>query len=227
MKAIELQSGDRRLEGHLAEPELLPPRAAGLVFIHGLRSSHAGYIPRVEAVSTALKVVCLAFDLGGHGHSEGVLQELTTRDHLADVCVAFDYLAGLQEVDTERIGICGASYGGYLTALLTSERPVRRLLLRAPAVYADENVDVPIGQWPQGKAGRPSTAAFERLRAFSGQVLVVESEHDTVIPPSVIDRYVGSSAFTRRVVIPGAGHALEPEFEQPFLDIVCGWFGDL
>lgn len=159
--------------------------------------------------------------------SDGLLQELSPRDHLADVCAAFDFLAGLKQVDTTRIGVCGASYGGYLSALLISERPVKRLLLRAPAVYADEDVDVPIGQWARGGAGRPSTAAFERLRSFPGQVLVVESELDAVIPPSVIDRYVASSAFTSRVVIPGAGHALEPEFERPFLDLISGWFGDL
>lgn len=211
----------------MAVPEPAPRRAAGLLFVHGLRSSQSAYIARAEAVAAEAGVVCLAFDLGGHGTSGGVLAELSPRDHLADLFVAFDYLAGREEVDGGRIGLCGASYGGYLAALFVAERPVKRLLLRAPAVYADDDVDMPIGQRPGARPGRPSRVVFDRLHAFPGEVLVVESELDTVIPRSLIDRYAGSTPRAQRAVIHGAGHALEPKFERAFVELICAWFRGL
>jgi uncharacterized protein len=211
----------------VAVPEPTPKRAAGLLFVHGLGSSQSGYIARAEIVAAETGIVCLAFDLRGHGASGGVLPELSPREHLADLFVAFDYLAGLRGIDGDRIGLCGASYGAYLAALFVAERPVKRLLLRAPAVYADDDVDVPIGQLSGARPGRPSTVAFERLHAFPGEVLVVESELDTVIPRSLIDRYTASSPRAQRAVIHGAGHALEPQFERTFVEIICAWFRGL
>jgi pimeloyl-ACP methyl ester carboxylesterase len=211
----------------VAVPEPAPKRAAGLLFVHGLRSSQSSYIARAELVAAQAEVVCLAFDLAGHGTSGGVLAELRPRDHLADISVAYDYLAGLEQVDGDRIGLCGASYGGYLAALFVAERPVKRLLLRAPAVYADDAVELPIGEWHGAQPGRPAAVAFERLHAFPGDVLVVESELDTVIPRSLIDRYTASSPRAQRTVIHGAGHALEPKFEKAFVEIVCTWFRGL
>jgi pimeloyl-ACP methyl ester carboxylesterase len=172
-------------------------------------------------------MACLAFDLGGHGASGGVFAELTLRQHLADLLVAFDHLAGLDEVDGNRIGLCGASYGAYLAALSVVEKPVGRLLLRAPAAYADDDLDVPIGRWRERRPGGASTLAFERLREFRGAVLVVESELDTVIPRSLIDRYAASSPRAQKVLIRGAGHALEPRFENEFVEIICRWFRGL
>ena len=196
------------------------------MFIHGLGSSQSGYISRAEAVTAALGIVCLTFDLGGHGESQGTLNELSPRDHLTDAVAALDRLTQIEYVDASRIGGCGASYGGYLAALLVAERPVRRLLLRAPAKYPDEYIDTSIQSW-RGSTAVESSAPFRALGAFRGQVLVVESELDTVIPPAVIDEYAAKSPFTRRVVIPGAGHAITPKFEGALVDIICAWFSDL
>jgi hypothetical protein len=195
-----------------------------LLFIHGYKSSQAAYYPRAQAVSADLGAVCFTFDLGGHGKSEGVLSDLTAREHLADVLAAFDILAGDDEVDARRIGACGASYGGYLAALLVSERPVKRLLLRAPASHADDHIDIPFGQQRTGQAGPRTDAAFTNLSSFRGEILVVESERDCVISPAVIERYVSSSPRASRVIILEARHALEPRFEQPFVDFVRNWF---
>src|SRR5262249_57671715 len=42
---------------------------------------------------------------------------------LEDVVAGARYLASLPEVDPERIGVFGGSYGGYMTYLVTVERP--------------------------------------------------------------------------------------------------------
>lgn len=227
VEAIELETRGHTLAAHVVVPKSAERRGAGLLFVHGLGSSQSRYITRAETVAAEAGVVCLAFDLGGHGASGGILRQFSPREHLADLIVAFDYLVALGNVDEDRIGLCGASYGGYLAALLVGERPVKRLLLRAPATYPDDDLNVPIGRWSGAQSGRPSTLAFERLRAFTGDVLVVESELDAVIPRSLIDRYTASTPRAQRAVIHGAGHALEPKFESTFIAMICAWFGGL
>jgi pimeloyl-ACP methyl ester carboxylesterase len=212
------------LSGHIVVPTPTPARAPGLLFVHGFKSSQAGYHSRAHAVAAAIDAVCFTFDLGGHGASGGVLRDLTPRDHLADALAAFDHLRTRDEVDADRVGVCGASYGAYLAALLISERPVKRLLLRAPALYADDDVDVTFARQREGGEERSSTAVFAALHSFPGEILVVESEKDCVIPVRVIERYAASNPRASRVVIHGARHALEPRFEPVFVDLVCEWF---
>jgi pimeloyl-ACP methyl ester carboxylesterase len=224
IETIQFKSGDRRLAGSVFRPR---PKARGrpaLLFIHGFKSSQARYRPRAVAVSLDLGAVCMTFDLGGHGESEGVLEDLGTGDHFTDALAAFDVLSGDDEVDAGRMGACGASYGGYLAALLVSERPVKRLLLRAPALHADDDADVPTSPEGSTQAGARPNAALASLNAFDGEFLVVESERDCVISPAVIEKYVKSSPRASRVLIRGAAHNLEPRFDEQFVEIIRDWF---
>jgi esterase/lipase len=212
VEAVTISSGSRRLSGHVFLPAPAPDSAPGLLFAHGYKSSQASYRSRAEAVVDALGFVCLTFDFGGHGASEGKLDELGLNDHLADLVAAFDELARRDEVDKSRIGVAGASYGAYLAARLVTLRHVKRLLLRAPTLQPESG---------------PGGDVFAGLREFAGEILVVESEHDCVISPSVIERYVASSARAHRALLAGAEHGLAPEFEQPYGEIVREWFREL
>ena len=108
--------------------------------------------------------------------------------------------------------MCGASYGAYLAALLVSERPVSRLLLRAPALARD-------------KHGRAPAS----LASYTGPVLVVESGGDEVVPKSTIAPYLEAcGGRARQEVIEGATHALtDPRRQQAFIDLIVDWFKDL
>ena len=209
--AIELFEQGHTLAAHVVVPNSAERRGAGLLFVHGLGSSQSHYITRAETVAAEAGVVCLAFDLGGHGASGGVLRQFSPREHLADLIVAFDYLVALGNVDEDRID-SAASYGGYLAALLVGEgSETSAVARRPPTPTTTERADRTM---VRAQSGRPSTLAFERLRAFAGDVLVVESELDTVIPRSLIDRYTASTPRAQRAVIHGAGHALEPKFKR-------------
>ncbi|KAK0357872.1 hypothetical protein LTR94_037682, partial [Friedmanniomyces endolithicus] len=69
--------------------------------------------------------------------------EVTRQNSLDDVVAAYDYLAAHPLIDAQAIGVIGTSYGGYLSALLTAERPIRWMALRVPALYPDEHWDTP------------------------------------------------------------------------------------
>jgi uncharacterized protein len=227
-EAEGLVSRGRHLSGSFYEPEEVHRQRPGLLFVHGLKSSQAGYVTRAQAATTQLGSVCLTFDLGGHGASEGDLDGLSARDHLQDCRVALDALAQHPQVDRARLGICGASYGAYLSAMVASSGDVTRLLLRAPAIYADAALDLPTGRRGPSDPSANADALFEGLARSRADVLVLESELDEVIPHSVIERYLQGCPNARHEVLLGAAHGLtDPAWEHDFVDAVTRWFGAL
>lgn len=221
------------VRGTLISPKRLAKKNPGVLFIHGWMSNQTGYIPRAEVVSKH-GAICLTFDMRGHGKSEGKLRELSRHDHLNDVLTAYDFLVSQQKVDKEKIGIVGASYGGYLASILTSKRPVKWLALRAPALYADESFDTPSGKltdkskhaYLKKKHSPSENMALGALRVFAGSVLFIKSENDEEIPKQTIENYLramGRATVTHKI-IRGVDHSLSrPEWKQKFIEILCDW----
>ena len=135
---------------------------------------------------------------------------------------AYDVLVRHPVVDKNAMAVVGSSYGAYLAAILTELRPVRWLALRVPALYRDENWAV-----PKQQLKKYGLAAYRRLAispdenralgacaAFRGEVLIVESEHDDIIPHPVIANYMAAferaHSLTYRV-IEEADHGLSEE----------------
>ena len=112
-----------------------------MLFVHGLGSGRATNVERAEAVSRRHSATCLAIDLGGHGDSTGRLTQMTPRRTWPTWWPPTTRSRHAPGVDPSRIGVCAASYGAYLSVLLTAFRPVNRMLLRAPALYADDCFD--------------------------------------------------------------------------------------
>lgn len=223
---LSIHSDSRLLAGRVFAPTGRPPSSAGILFVHGSESSQEGYGPRAEAAAERLGATCLTFDLSGHGGSEGSIAELSLRDHLSDCIAAFDLLLRQAAVDSERIGVCGASYGGFLGALLIGQRPIRSLLLRAPALYGDECLDR-AGGTKLSTAETPDSSALRNVAAYERPILVLESERDEVIPHSIVAAYLAAGPTVRHETIPGAGHSLREEpWRVAFVEAIVAWFGE-
>jgi uncharacterized protein len=217
MDDVVVRTADFTLPHKLVCPNETAGPAPGVIFIHGWESNQQGYLPRAAALA-ALGIVGMTFDLRGHGDSPLPAhardrRSIAKRDFLADALAAYDFLAAQPQVDRDRIGVVGASLGGYLAALLASRRLVRWLALRAPADY------------PHDELG----SAVAALRTFRGDLLIVESGNDAVIPHEVILSYARSlhdSSNVTVAVIEGAAHELhEDEWRRRFIDILTDWFG--
>jgi pimeloyl-ACP methyl ester carboxylesterase len=234
-EALELAVDDQRLAATLVAPA---PAMPGLLFVHGWGGSQEQYLARARAIAT-LGCVCLTFDLRGHARSEPQHHDVTREDSLRDVVAAYDLLAGQRAVDGAAIAVVGSSYGGYLAAILTSLRPVRWLGLRAPALYRDEDWSV-----PKRELDRSVLAAYRRLpvraeenralgacAAFAGDVLVVESEHDDVVPHPTIASYLAAFRQARSLthrVIEGADHGLDEEVhQQAYTALLVRWASEM
>jgi uncharacterized protein len=225
MPGITFDSGDRRLQGAAYGGGISP--IAALLFIHGLESNQAGYASRAQETSQALGIQCFTFDLSGHGSDAANFSRYSVREHLNDVVAAYDYVAALKTTNPARIGACGASYGAYLAALLSSHRPVKQLLLRAPALAGD--IDVRSSRQSYAQDSEPETFdSLSVLSRYNGKVLIVESGKDRSIPHSNIVAYLNACRHGEHDVIPEAGHTLtDPAWNAAFVQMIIRWFSGL
>ena len=232
---VELAVDGQKLSGTLLRPEAPVP---GFLFVHGWGGDQEEDLGHAEEIAR-LGCVCFTFDLRGHAESDARREEVTRQDGLNDVTAAYDFLASQPLINADAIGVIGTSNGGYLSALLTEDRPVRWLALRVPALYPDENWDV-----PKARLNKDDVRAYrEQIRAprddralaacevFEGDVLIVQSGEDDRIPTEVILSYQAAfkraSSFTHRI-IPGASHAMrDPADQRVYATILINWLEEM
>lgn len=238
---IHDESIDIEVDGtHIAGTIVAPAeRMPGVLFVHGWGGSQEQYQVRARELA-ALGCVCLTFDLRGHAQTRGQHETVTRESNLQDVLAAYDRLASRPGVDPDAIAVIGSSYGGYMAAILTGLRPVRWLALRVPALYRDAGWDLPKRQLHKGddlEIYRRSVVppddnrALRACAAFAGDVLIVESEQDAVIPHPVITSYVEACTRARSLtyrVIAGADHGLSDDASQKaYTTLLLGWWSEM
>lgn len=234
-ESVEIQVDKDRVAGTVLMPEATMP---GILFVHGWGGSQKRDLGRAEKIA-GLGCFCLTFDL--RGHEQTMSQRLTvSRAHnLADVVAAYDYLAAQSVVDKSAIAVIGTSYGGYLSAILTTLRQVRWLVLRAPALYWDDEWDVPkqlldrdtLASYRRVRRAPTDNQALSACERFNGDVLVVESESDDFVPRATIISYrsafTNSHSMTHRI-IDGADHGLSTDrCQQAYSAILHGWITEM
>ena len=110
------------------------------------------------------------------------------------------------------------------------------LALRAPALYKDIDWEAPKRKLhvdPDFAAYRRLALRAEENRAlgacaqFLGDALLVESEHDEIIPHPAVANYIAALANAHSLtyrVIEGADHALATGMEEAYTELlVDGW----
>ena len=229
----------QRIEGTLLGPGERNASAPGVLFVHGWGGNQAQYLEEARAAA-AHGFVCLTFNLRGHAETEAQHDTVTREDNMRDVIAAYDVLASHAGVDKSCIALVGSSYGAYLAALLIYMRPARLLALQAPALYKDDDWEMPKRKLHVD----PNFAAYRRLalraednRAlgacaqFLGDALVVESERDEIIPHPAVANYIAALANAHSLtyrVIEGADHSLsQPAWERAYTDLLVNWLSEM
>ena len=219
-----IQSGERTLDAFSFSASM--PDGRGVLLSHGFRANQR-ILKNYANPLTKQGITCLSVDLGGHGGSEGELDDLSVEDHLSDLLAAYDRLAAHPDVNPDRIGGVGMSYSGYLSALASSERGFKTLLLRAPPLLPDEFRHTPHGEYSGEEVLKrkpePDNEALLKLGSFGGVVFLVKMEHDTVVLPPVTDAYEAAIQNGKTVTIEGAGHSLSSDTQPAFRAIADEW----
>ena len=234
-ETTSIEVGGQRLDATVLAPDAKLP---GVLFIHGWGGSQKFDLSRAKRIA-GLGCISLTFDLRGHAATEDQQREVSREDNLEDVLAAYDRLRQHPLVDARAIAVVGSSYGGYLACVLTTMRAVRWLGLHVPALYKDDEWTVPKRQLDRAalSAYRNShvlptqNRALGACAAFTGDVLIVEAEHDDLIPHSTIMSY--RSAFARahsmtHRIIDGADHALtDKDAQRAYTSVLQNWVEEM
>jgi hypothetical protein len=237
-RTIDIAVEDRRIQGTLIA-SAVRTAAPGVLFVHGWGGNQEHYLDEARALA-ALGCVCLTFNLRGHAATEAQHDTVTREDNMRDVMAAYDVLAGQEGVDKSCIALVGSSYGAYLGALLIYMRQVRLLAMQAPALYKDDDWEKPKRKLhvdPEFAAYRRRSLKAEDNRAlgacaqFLGDALVVESEHDEIIPHPAVANYIAALANAHSLtyrVIEGADHGLSEEpWERAYTELLVNWLSEM
>lgn len=231
----QIEVEDSELAGSIFEPDTGWP---GILFVHGWAGSQHRDEERSRVISR-FGCICLTFDMRGHGLTSSVLSEVSRADNLADLCSAYDVLAAHPRVDPTSIAVVGSSYGAYLATYLTASRPVRWLAMRVPALYRDKGWETPKSaldrqdlQLYRSRLVPPrDNGALRHCRNYRGDVLLVESESDHLVPHTTIASYLSSFVKARSLthrIIAGADHALsDPASRRSYDDILIRWLREM
>lgn len=236
IQKVSIPVDGQQIRGTLFFPEILHTKNPAVLFIHGWNSKEDGYFARAAAV-VQYGAIALTINLRGHGTSDGDLEDFSRKDHLKDAITAYDFLASQEGVDKTRIGVVGASYGGYLASILSSKRKIKYLVFRAPALYQDRDFDVPTAYliradeevYRQTNLSAKNNIALQAISIYFNYFLLVESELDDICPQEITNNYytaISSKARKDYQIIEGAGHNLKSQIsKQAFIDILSDWFG--
>lgn len=227
-------------DGHIAGTLVTPnAKVPGVLFVHGWGGSQEQYLARAREIA-ALGCVCLTFDLRGHAGTQPQHETVSRENNIRDVLAAYDVLTSHRLVDRSAVAVVGSSYGGYLAAILTSLRPVKWLALRVPALYMDSGWELPKRQlhkeqdlraYRESLIPAKTNRALRACAAFEGDVLVVESERDQIIPHTVIASYLEACVRPRSMtyrVIKGADHGLtEDSMQRTYTALLVNWMTEM
>ena len=113
-RPVSFYSEGFKLSGDVYTPEDLgaAEKRAAVLLCHGYTGVKDLYLPDNARVLNDAGYVVMTFDYKGWGDSEGSRSRLAPYSRVMDVQAAMTFLGMQPEVDAERLGLYGTSYGG-------------------------------------------------------------------------------------------------------------------
>jgi dienelactone hydrolase len=119
-----------------------------VILAHGFAAERVMMLPEYAARFVQAGMAAFVFDYRGFGDSQGEPRELVSpKRHLADWAAAVDHVRGLDQIDSQRIGLWGTSFsGGHVLVTAARDRGVRAVVAQVPFVDGRATLThVPLG----------------------------------------------------------------------------------
>jgi uncharacterized protein len=206
-------------EGTLAAWYVPARNRAAIVLVHGTQAERSSLLPETRILAAAGFGV-LALDLPGQGASAG--QTRWGEGEWRAVSAAVDWLSRRSEVDPERIGAFGLSFGGYVLLEAAARNPrLKALVLASTPEDLDAETRRANAQWGaltelpalwvlHHYRGRVAELGPPRaLREIAPRaVFVLGGERDYMVPPAALLQLYEAAREPKDLwIVKGAGHA--------------------
>ncbi len=222
-RPVTFYSEGVKLAGDVYFPLDLGPgeKRAGILLCHGYTGIKDLYLPDNARVLTEAGYIAMTFDYKGWGESEGPRSRLAPYSRVADAQAALTFLSTLPEVDAERLGLYGTSYGGATVVWVAAIDHRVRCVVSVVGIGNG-------GRWMRS-VRRPDEwydllerARADRIkRALEGRSTFVDRA-EILLP----DRQSAELAAAARRNLPGAVHTIPLEYVDETLQFNPEWVVD-
>ncbi len=140
-----------------------------VLFCHGLAGNKIGkhrvYVDLAYKLASE-GIATLRFDYRGCGDSEGHFHDVTLSGHFSDALAFLDYLKQHPNIDSQRLGLFGRSFGGAVAVKAAAESAsVRSLVLWCPMFSGDQWQD----QWQLVKTNSVDAESKKAMMQIDSQ----------------------------------------------------------
>lgn len=192
-QSVTFKSAGLILAGSVGLPEGLAPteRRPAFMVLHGFGSNkNAGNVQGPCKLLNELGYVSLRFDMRGCGESEGERGNLICLEQVEDTRNALGFLASHPQVDPDRIGVIGSSFGAAVAVYTGGvEKRIAAVISASGWGHGERKFR---GQHPTPEAWAKFTAMLEAGRGYRqkhGKPLMV-SRYDIVPIPEQLRGHV-------------------------------------
>ena len=184
-------SGELIKADHLAGSSAL-----STLLIHGAGQSERGRFAPLRSALQQRGIGSTAFDCIGHGQTGGALCASSLASRTRQAAAVADARHGASP-----LAVVGTSMGAYNAIKLLETRRVDALVLVVPGVYTPSAYELPFDAGFSAVIRAPrsweATDAWDILGQFTGRLLVIAAQNDTVIPPEIPARLVDAARQAR------------------------------
>jgi cephalosporin-C deacetylase-like acetyl esterase len=171
-------------------PQSQERRAPGIVMCHGFGGVKEENPPGLARLLAAAGYRIFTWDYRGFGGSEGVRGRMVPGEQIEDAATAVEHFASRDDVDADRVGVYGSSYGGgVVSGVLLKDTHAKAAALGVPAVGGRLGV---ISRYDKmGLTGRARAAIVKKTK--TGEIEMIERSEILVGDPVTDARYAGRS----------------------------------
>jgi uncharacterized protein len=232
-RQVEFKSVENILRGSLFIPSgkgAFP----GVIFFHGNGGNGDKYFEAGRYLVNK-GIMSLAFNYTGCGRSDGNYFTQTYKDAITDASFAYNFFLKQENLDKNRLGIVGGSFGGFVASMMLPEFVTKSLVLLSPSAHADPlSTKIDMGpleeevKYFQDRKNWENSKTYKNVEDYKGNLLVIKSENDENVPSEVVDKYFQTAKNVSKrklITIKGADHRLSTEkMREEFYKIVTDWF---